>query len=450
MFNQLSIMIEPQIRVGIMLETEIIFRLNERFLLEPNGVPFEKIHKVNFQDGCIWLDGELVDDESLIFQPIRYHEASFELNDVTIGHSFHWERKEDQTFKGSLEIRIEGGKLRAINRIPLEDYLTSVISSEMKATSSIELLKAHAVISRSWLMAQINKGSELSQSTKTYQSIFETADEYIRWYDREDHAGFDVCADDHCQRYQGITRQSTPLVEQAVGATRGNFLIYEGRICDARFSKCCGGISENFENVWEPEIHPYLQSVIDNPDAPEGFEPDLSNEDVAEKWIRNNPDAFCNTHDKNVLSQVLNDYDQETSDFYRWKISYLQADLASLIARKSGKDFGEISDLIPVERGQSGRIIKLKIVGTRQTLVIGKELEIRKTLSESHLYSSAFVVEKLEVLNGIPGKFVLSGAGWGHGVGLCQIGASMMSEKGYTYDQILLHYFRGASVSKEY
>lgn len=433
-----------------MLETEIIFRLNERFLLEPNGVPFEKIHKVNLQDGCIWLDDELVDDESLIFQPVRFHEASFELNDVTIGKNFHWERKEDQTFRGSLEFRIEDGKLRAINHIPLEDYLVSVISSEMKATSSIELLKAHAVISRSWLMAQMQKSSELSQSTSEYQSIVETADEYIRWYDREDHDGFDVCADDHCQRYQGITRQSTPQVEQAVTETSGKILEYEGKICDARFSKCCGGISENFENVWEPEIHSYLQSVIDNPDVPEGFETDLSNEHAAEKWIRNKPDAFCNTLDKNVLSQVLNDYDQETGDFYRWKMNYKQADLAGLIARKSGKDFGAIVDLIPVERGKSGRIIKLKIVGTKRTLVIGKELEIRKTLSESHLHSSDFVVEKLNVDDGIPGEFVLTGAGWGHGVGLCQIGAAVMSENGYTYNEILSHYFRRASVSKVY
>lgn len=441
---------EPQISVGILLGSEINFSLNERFLLEPNGVPFEKLHKVTIHKDQMWLDGEWVDDEKLVFNPVRFHESSFELKEVIIGLGFHWERKENQLFRGSLEIRIEGDKLRAINRILLEDYLVSVISSEMKATSSIELLKAHAVISRSWLMAQINKSSELSQSTKTYQSIVETTDEYIRWYDREDHAGFDVCADDHCQRYQGITRQSTPLVEQAVAETRGNFLIYEGKICDARFSKCCGGISENFENVWEPEIHPYLQSVIDNPFIPEGFETDLSHDDAAENWIRNKPDAFCNTQDKNVLSQVLNDYDQETNDFYRWKISYLQADLAGLIARKSGKDFGEISDLIPVERGKSGRIIKLKIVGTKRTLVIGKELEIRKTLSESHLYSSAFVVEKLNVVDGIPGEFILSGAGWGHGVGLCQIGAAVMSEKGYTYDEILLHYFRGASVSKEY
>lgn len=433
-----------------MHQPEIIFRLNEKYLLAPNGIPYEAIQKVSYKEGKIWLNDEPVDDEILFFEPIRYHEASFELNDVTIGIQFHWERKEDQTFKGSLEIRIEGEKLVAINVLPLEDYLVSVISSEMSATSNLELLKAHAVISRSWLLAQTEKSKSISQSGKLYQSISETDGEYIRWYDREDHLNFDVCADDHCQRYQGITRQSTPLVEQAIAETRGILLMNEGKICDARFSKSCGGISETFENVWEPEVHPYLQSIVDNPTLADGFDADLTNEEAADKWIRNAPEAFCNTHDKEVLSQVLNDYDQETTDFYRWKLVYQQDDLAELVARKSGRDFGKIVDLIPVERGHSGRLKKLKIVGTKLTLTIGKELEIRKTLSESHLYSSAFVVDKLNVENGIPAQFELTGAGWGHGVGLCQIGAAMMGAKGYKHDQILLHYFRGAYLSKEY
>jgi len=441
---------EPQIRVGIMHQPEIIFRLNEKYLLAPNGIPYEAIQKVSYKEGKIWLNDEPVDDEVLLFEPVRYHEASFELNDVTIGIQFHWERKEDQTFKGSLEIRIEGEKLVAINVLPLEDYLVSVISSEMSATSNLELLKAHAVISRSWLLAQTEKSKSISQSGKLYQSISETDGEYIRWYDREDHLNFDVCADDHCQRYQGITRQSTPLVEQAIAETRGILLMNEGKICDARFSKSCGGISETFENVWEPEVHPYLQSIVDNPTLADGFDADLTNEEAADKWIRNAPEAFCNTRDKEVLSQVLNDYDQKTTDFYRWKLVYQQDDLAELVARKSGRDFGKIVDLIPVERGHSGRLKKLKIVGTKLTLTIGKELEIRKTLSESHLYSSAFVVDKLNVENGIPAQFELTGAGWGHGVGLCQIGAAMMGAKGYKHDQILLHYFRGAYLSKEY
>jgi len=443
-------MTEPQLRIGIMYESEIIFRLNETYLLAPNGIPYEGIQKVNYRDGRIWLNDELIDEEILVFEPVRYHEASFELNDVTIGIQFHWERKEDQTFKGSLEIRIEDEKLTAINILPLEDYLVSVISSEMSATSNMELLKAHAIISRSWMLAQTQKSDSLKQTGTTYQSISKTQEEYIRWYDREDHLNFDVCADDHCQRYQGITRQSTQIVEKAVDETRGMLLMNNGKICDARFSKSCGGISETFENVWEPEVHPYLQSIIDNPKPAEGFDTDLTNEEAAQKWIRNAPEAFCNTHDKEVLSQVLNDYDQETTDFYRWKLTYQQADLAELIARKSGRDFGAILDLIPVERGLSGRLKKLKIAGSKLTLTIGKELEIRKTLSESHLYSSAFVIDKQNITDGIPGEFILTGAGWGHGVGLCQIGAAMMGAKGYKYNEILLHYFRGASISKEY
>jgi SpoIID/LytB domain protein len=450
MLKNLIIMNEPQLRIGIMYQPEIIFRLNETYLLAPNGVPYEGIQKVNYRDGKIWLNDEPVDEEILVFNPVRYREASFELNDVTIGIQFHWERKEDQTFKGSLEIRIENEKLTAINILPLEDYLISVISSEMSATSNVELLKAHAIISRSWLLAQTDKSQSIAASGKSYQSIVETPEEYIRWYDREDHLNFDVCADDHCQRYQGITRQSTPLVEQAVAQTRGMLLMNDGKICDARFSKSCGGISETFENVWEPEVHPYLQAIIDNPVPAHGFDTNLTNEEAAQKWIRNAPEAFCNTHDKAVLSQVLNDYDQETTDFYRWRLVYQQADLAELIARKSGRDFGSIIDLIPIERGLSGRLKKLKIVGTKLTLTIGKELEIRKTLSESHLYSSAFVVDKQDIQNGIPEQFILTGAGWGHGVGLCQIGAAMMGAKGYKYDEILLHYFRGASISKEY
>jgi SpoIID/LytB domain protein len=441
---------EPQLRVGIMYQPEIIFRLNETYLLSPNGVPYEGIHKVNYREGKIWLNDEPTDEEILIFRPVRYREASFELNDVTIGIQFHWERKEDQTFKGSLEIRIENEKLTAINILPLEDYLVSVISSEMSATSNLELLKAHAIISRSWLLAQTDKSESIAASGKSYKSVVETPEEYIRWYDREDHLNFDVCADDHCQRYQGITRQSTPLVEQAIAETRGMLIMHDGKICDARFSKSCGGISETFEHVWEPEVHPYLQSIVDNPKLDEGFDSDLTNEEAAQKWIRNAPEAFCNTHDKEVLSQVLNDYDQETTDFYRWKLVYQQADLAELIARKTGRDFGQIIDLIPVERGLSGRLKKLKIVGTKLTLTIGKELEIRKTLSESHLYSSAFVVDKQDIQNGIPEQFILTGAGWGHGVGLCQIGAAMMGAKGYKSDEILLHYFRGATISKEY
>ena len=439
---------EPQLRVGIMYEKEISFQLNGNYVLQQNGKEYTGKQSAKYVDGKISFEGTI--EEELIFVPTDYETENFDLFGVTIGIKFHWERKEDQRFKGSLHFICEDEKLTAINVLSLEDYLVSVISSEMSATSSLELLKAHAVISRSWLMAQVIKGEELQKSDIQYQSIVETEDSFIRWYDREDHINFDVCADDHCQRYQGMTKQSTPLVEEAINDTRGLVLTSEGKICDARFSKCCGGVAETFENVWEPENHKYLQAVIDNPQAPEGYDMNLTNEEAADRFIRTSPEAFCNTTDKEILSQVLNDYDQETMDFYRWRVAYTQEEIAELINRKTGKELGHILDLIPVERGESGRLIKLKIVGSKKTLTIGKELEIRKVLSESHLYSSEFVVDKEEVENGVPAKFVLIGAGWGHGVGLCQIGAAVMGAKGYKHDEILLHYFRGAELEKRY
>lgn len=439
---------EPQLRVGIMYEKEISFQLNGTYVLQQNRKEYSGKQLAKYIDGKILFDG--ISEEELIFNPKEYETANFDLYGVTIGIKFHWERKEDQRFKGSLHFICEDEKLTAINVLSLEDYLVSVISSEMSATSSFELLKAHAVISRSWLMAQVIKGEELQKSNTNYQSIVETEDSYIRWYDREDHVNFDVCADDHCQRYQGMTKQSTPLVVDAINETRGLVLTSDGNICDARFSKCCGGVAETFENVWEPENHKYLQAVIDNPQAPEGYDMNLKDEAAADRFIRTSPEAFCNTTDKEILSQVLNDYDQETMDFYRWKVEYSQEEIAELIERKTGKEFGQILDLIPGERGESGRLITMKIVGSKRSLLIGKELEIRKVLSESHLYSSEFVVDKVEGENGVPAKFVLIGAGWGHGVGLCQIGAAVMGAKGYKYDEILLHYFRGAELERRY
>jgi SpoIID/LytB domain protein len=386
--------------------------------------------------------------DGLILTPEDPATGKFILHDVTIGINFHWERKEDQLFNGGLSFVFDGENIHAINALSIEDYLISVISSEMSATSSMELLKAHAVISRSWLLAQIQKNKILNGIHQNYQTTFRTEGELIKWYDREDHAFFDVCADDHCQRYQGITRANTPLVEQAINETYGEILAYDGKICDARFSKCCGGVTEVFENVWEAVNHPYLQKMVDNYLSPEGFSLDLQHEDSARLWIMGNPEAFCNTSDKKVLEQVLNDYDQETNDFFRWKVVYSQAELSELIKTRSGIDFGTIVDLIPLVRGGSGRIIKLKIIGTLRTLIMGKELEIRKSLSGSHLYSSAFVVDKQEVDGEI--IFILNGAGWGHGVGLCQIGAAVMGDKGYGYQEILYHYFRGANLERMY
>ena len=386
--------------------------------------------------------------EEIMFTPVEGNISGFTLHAVTIGVDFHWQRDEDQSFTGKLKFIIEKGKLTAVNILSVEDYLLSVISSEMSATSSPELLKAHAVISRSWLLAQIEKTTRLKGGGERYNASSMTGAELTRWYDREDHVRFDVCADDHCQRYQGITRASTPEVEQAINETYGQVLMYDDNICDARYYKCCGGITELFENVWEPVNHPYLQKIIDYDRAPGGFDTDLTAEENAVRWITGNPPAFCNTSDKQILSQVLNSYDQETNDFYRWQVTYTREELSDLVKERTGIDFGLINDLIPQTRGTSGRIIRLLIKGEKKSLIIGKELEIRKSLSKSHLYSSAFYVEKCHDDSGL--KFILHGAGWGHGAGLCQIGAAVMGASGYTYKQILTHYFKSANLKKIY
>ncbi|MBT9874968.1 SpoIID/LytB domain-containing protein [Bacteroides salyersiae] len=435
---------EPKVHVGILSETKIEFIFPDTYRVNEKEVSGKQL--VLFDNGKILWKNNRYDE--LLFEPLREETDSFELLDVTIGINFHWERKENQRFHGALKFIVEDEKITGINVIHVEDYLTSVISSEMSATASLELLKAHTVISRSWLLAQIQKNKEIADINPTYTASVQTEKEFIRWYDREDHMHFDVCADDHCQRYQGITRASTEMVEQAIQATRGQVLTSENKICDARFSKCCGGAFEEFQYCWEDVKHPYLVKQRDSKKAT--FLPDLRIHSEAEKWIRTSPDAFCNTKEKRILSQVLNNYDQETTDFYRWKVEYTQEELAKLIFQRSGIDYGQVIDLIPIERGTSARISKLKIIGTKKTLIIGKELEIRRTLSPSHLYSSAFVVDKTEVKNGIPGKFILTGAGWGHGVGLCQIGAAVMGEQGYAYDEILLHYYIGAAIEKLY
>ena len=434
---------QPEVNVGIVYgEQKIDFEFNSPYrvsaLLENEPLTVAGVQSVTLENGKILWNGREYDQ--LLFSPDGL--GTFWLRNVTIGVNFHWERKEDQKFEGKLKFIVENGALTAINIIGVEDYLTSVISSEMSATASENLLKAHAVISRSWLLAQIEKNKEIMADKKEYSASIRTEDELIRWYDREDHVNFDVCADDHCQRYQGLTRASTRKVRNAIAQTWGEVLAYNGKICDARFSKCCGGAVEEFQHCWEPVKHGYLVKLRDS-ENPSDI-PDLTIEENARKWIMESPEAFCNTTDKNILSQVLNSYDQETVNFYRWKVEYDKKELSELILKRSGVDYGEILDLVPVERGTSGRLVKLKIVGTKKTMTIGKELEIRRTLSTSHLYSSAFVVEKKG------DKFILHGAGWGHGVGLCQIGAAVMGEKGYGYEQILLHYFVGASVEKRY
>lgn len=441
----------PVIKVGIMSAPAISFVLQGGYK-DQKGLDFSGGRwNASLKAGNILLEcngqTRLIENGTLL-SPQTPFENKFTLTDVVIGINFHWERKENQVFGGGLQLLIEGDKITAINILSVEEYLTSVISSEMSATSSVELLKAHAVISRSWLLAQIEKNKALTSAKTGYKTFFQDDKELVRWWDREDHANFDVCADDHCQRYQGITRASTPMVQRAVKETSGEVLTFGGAICDARFSKCCGGVSEVFENVWEPVNHPYLQKVVDDSTPPAGFSLDLANEEAAAKWVLGNPPAFCNSSDKKVLSQILNDYDQETNDFFRWKVTYTQQQLSELIKERTGIDFGTVQDLIPLERGVSSRIMKLKIVGDKKSLIIGKELQIRKALSKSHLYSSAFVVNKKQINGEL--QFELTGAGWGHGVGLCQIGAAVMADKGYKYSEILMHYFRGAELNRRY
>ncbi len=437
---------QPDVTVGIVSAQKIHFSLNKPYLAKGEKVLGEQV--VEFSEGGVLWNGNQY--SQLTFHP-QSADASFSLSDVTIGVNFHWERKENQTFLGTLRFVVESDKIVAINELPVEKYLESVISSEMSATSSLELLKAHAVISRSWLLAQMKKRREVAESGNNFFSFTKKEDTLIRWYDREDHTLFDVCADDHCQRYQGITKETSPHVAEAIRQTKGQILMDGEEICDARFSKCCGGITEEFQYCWEDTPKTYLTAVRDIALGVEHTLPNLTNEEEAEKWIRFNPPAFCNTQDKKILSEVLNDYDQETVNFYRWKETLSQEKLQQLIADKLKMDLGAILDMKAVERGKSGRISKLQIIGTEKTFTIGKELEIRRTLSDSHLLSSAFVVDKYDKdEQGVPQRFELIGAGWGHGVGLCQIGAAVMGEQGYHYDAILLHYYQGAEIKKLY
>ena len=444
---------QPNVNVGIVSGQKIHFSLNKPYLAKGEMVTGEQ--EVAFSEGGILWNGNQY--SSLTFHP-QSADASFSLSDVTIGVNFHWERKETQTFLGTLHFVVESDKICAINELPVERYLESVISSEMSATSSLELLKAHAVISRSWLLAQMKKRREVAESGNNFFSFVKKDDRLIRWYDREDHTIFDVCADDHCQRYQGITKETSPHVAEAIRQTKGQILMDGDDICDARFSKCCGGVTEEFQYCWEDTPKNYLSSVRDiiqgvksvGSAAPAPL-PSLQDEAAADAWIRSNPPAFCNTTDKKILSQVLNDYDQETADFYRWKVTLTQEKLKQLLDEKLKMNFGDILDLQAEERGKSGRISKLRIVGTEKTFVIGKELEIRRALSDTHLYSSAFVVDRCDIdEKGIPQRFDIIGAGWGHGVGLCQIGAAVMGEEGFDYDAILLHYYQGAEIKKVY
>lgn len=429
---------EPTIRVGIMSAERITAMLHGDYVIDGSDDRINGDVSVQYADGGILFNG--VRYSVLRLTPVSESECFFTLCDVTIGVEFHWQRKEAQSFRGGIEFYAADGAVTVINNINAEEYLKSVISSEMNAHASLELLKAHAVISRSWLIAQISKkGTDAKNGGKGMRA---DGNEIVKWYDRDDHDLFDVCADDHCQRYQGITKAYIPTVKRAVEDTRGEVLVSDGEICDARFSKCCGGATEEFGYCWEDKDVEYLKGVRDSAD--EAPLPDLTTECEAEKWIAAEPEAFCNTSDGEILRQILNDFDMETNDFYRWQVRYSQQELSDIVRERSGIDFGTIESLTPLERGVSGRISRLRIDGSKRSMIIGKELEIRKTLSRSHLYSSAFTVKREN------GDFVIYGAGWGHGVGLCQIGAAVMGSKGYGYREILAHYYKGARVEAVY
>ena len=444
---------EPLITIGILTNSKITFELYGDYVSSTSSKKLNGQFTAELVNGtivCKSADHEVISPNEIIFEPTDLTTDTFLIRDVTIGVKFHWERKEKQRFSGSLKLKKDDDKIAVINIISIEKYLTSVISSEMSAKSSLQLLKAHAIVSRSWLLAQIEKSRQLKKTKAKYSSLCISEEERIKWYDREDHELFDVCADDHCQRYQGVTKIFTEVARDAVKQTYGIVLMSDNKICDTRYSKSCGGMSESFENVWEPVKYNYLTSITDYKFPAESYSVDFSVEQSAVKWIKGNPTSFCNTTDKKILSQVLLDFDQETKDFFRWKVHYAQEEISEIIKSKSGVDFGVILDLIPIERGYSSRLTKLKIVGTKKTLIVGKELEIRKYLSKSHLYSSAIVIEKSNIQNNIPQNFTIYGAGWGHGVGLCQIGAAVMAERGHEFDEILLHYFKNAELKKIY
>lgn len=438
---------EPTIQVGVLTGVgELMFALAGRFAKPGGEILNEGDHTASARNGTVKLDGEGGSRE-IGLAPADFDACRFTVHGVKIGIDFHWERKESQQFQGALKIAADGDSLTLVNELPLEAYLVSVISSEMSASCPEELLRAHAVVSRSWLLAQLRKPASDSPDVtlKKRQASEETI---IRWYDRETHRGFDVCADDHCQRYQGISKAFSEAAFEAVRDTRGKVLVYGDEICDTRYSKSCGGMTEVYRTAWENKDVAYLATAYDGPRSGlSGYSMPLSAEANAEAWITSWPPAYCGMVTPELLARIVPAFDQETQDSYRWRIEYSQEELVEILHLRLGVDFGRLRALEPLERGQSGRIIRLRIVGEKRTLVLGKELEIRRALSRSHLYSAAFVVRAAQGnLSDYPGRFTFIGAGWGHGVGLCQIGAAVMADRGHSHEEILSHYFKGTEI----
>lgn len=439
---------EPSIKVGIIAQCKKVDgAFNGPYRLDGKSIEGSFAARISGRDIIIYESAgtEIVRKEEIHCTPMD--DSTFTLFDVTIGVHFHWERTQEQTFKGTLILALDAlGNMVVINQIFLEDYLTSVISSEMSTDAPLEFLKAHSIISRSWLMATLTHARAEKKRVRVSFGPVRSAGEIICWYDREDHTLFDVCADDHCQRYQGITRMMSGNARNAAEITRGVFLTYNNEICDARYHKACGGITDNFQSAWDDTPIPYLTSVCDSP-APYDS---IRTEADAERWFLSSPDVYCNTRDEHILTQILPSFDRETTDFFRWKVAFTRQTLEGIIKEKSGINIGDLKNIIPLERGPSGRIVRLTIEGSKQTITIGKELEIRRWLSRTHLLSSAFSVTVEHDQSGAPTRFILHGAGWGHGVGLCQIGAAVMAAKGFTAEEILKHYFRDTQLQKLY
>jgi stage II sporulation protein D len=440
---------EPTIHVGIMdRKGEMRGRFNGPFTCEEGGLVSGGF-VATVAEGMVRILNE--SGQTIAHSPRLVFAAgpgsTFSLFDVIIGERFHWERSQDQSFPGNLLFqRRDDGTLTAINEVPLEEYLESVISSEMNGRAPLAFLKTHAILSRSWLLSSLERRRKPRKATRVKLPPALEDGEIVRWYDREDHDLFDVCADDHCQRYHGLMKIISDESRRAVADTRGTVVTYGGKICDARYSKACGGLTERYSTAWDSVEVPYLASIPDGPTP----HPPVASEEDATRWILSAPDAYCHTTDREILSRILPDFDRETDAFFRWTVRYTRNELSKIVKAKSGLDFGDLLNLVPLARGPSGRIHRLGIEGSKMSIVVGKELEIRRWLSESHLYSSAFIVKTERNHHGEVDSYVLQGAGWGHGVGLCQIGAAVMASRGFSAEEILTHYFTGAAIEKVY